>query len=51
MDPNEFCMFQEWLGDLSHEDHPYLQRVLEEDIKPCLNFKNKKVSHKCVLGE
>lgn len=43
MDPNEFIVFQKWLGDLSHENHPYLLKVLEEDIKPCLSFTNKEV--------
>ena len=36
-------MFKDWLADVSRDDHPYLARVMEYDVLPCLDFSNKQV--------
>ncbi len=38
MDPNEFLAFKDWLSDASQVQHPYLLKVMDQDILPCLNF-------------
>ena len=48
--PEDYSEFCEWLSELADRpDHPYLMKVVEVDVRPCLNFKNKEVLTSSVL--
>ena len=43
--PTEFEEFRQWVENISlSRDNPYMARILNTDIKPCLSFANKEVS-------
>lgn len=42
--PAEFEEFRQWVENISlSRDNPYMARILNTDIKPCLSFTNKEV--------
>eukprot|EP00731_Ephydatia_muelleri_P029749 Em0021g272a len=45
--PTEFEEFRQWVENISlSRDNPYMARILNTDIKPCLSFANKELSEK-----
>ncbi len=50
--PSDFSEFSDWLAVISSEEeenHPYLAKVEEVDVIPCLSFSDKKVRTSLLL--
>jgi Rab-3A-interacting protein len=44
IDPIYFKEMAEWLCEMNNNNLPFINRILTEDILPCMNFSNKQVS-------
>lgn len=45
IDPTYFKEMAEWLCEMNNNNLPFINRILTEDILPCINFSNKQVSN------